>query len=113
MSLLLIYLNKKPRMQHSSSHKSLRVLNFTLPLFQWTFLSLSECLSTYKSVSRVRKRYKSGDDPGGHPQSKGAAENSQENPKRLEHGHDLEGVTVVALWLVGDYGPEIYQKTAI
>lgn len=54
--------------------------------------------------------YESGDDSSGHPQSKGAAENSQENAKGLEHGHDFEGVAVVALRLVGNYRPEIHIK---
>lgn len=60
-----------------------------------------------------QKRYESGDDSGGHSESKGAAENSEENPKRLQHGHALEGVTVVPLRLVRYYGPDITQNTTI
>lgn len=53
-----------------------------------------------------RKRYDGGDNPGGHAQSKGAAENAQEHSEGLEHCHDLKGVAVVSLRLVGHYGPE-------
>lgn len=57
------------------------------------------------------KRYERSDDSSSHPQSEGAAENAQENPKRLQHRHDVKGVTVVSLWLVCHYRPEITQNT--
>lgn len=53
------------------------------------------------------KRYQSSDDSGGHSQSKGAAENSKENPKRLQHRHDLKRVAVVSLWLVRHDRPDM------
>lgn len=52
------------------------------------------------------KRYDSSDDSSGHAQSEGAAENTQEHSERLEHCHDLKGVAVVSLWLVGYYRSE-------
>lgn len=52
---------------------------------------------------KQQKRYESSDDSSCHSQSKRAAEDSEENPKRLQHRHDLKGVTVVSFWLVCYY----------
>lgn len=49
------------------------------------------------------KGYDGSDNPSGHAQRKGAAENTQKHSKGLEHCHDLKGVAVVSLWLVGYY----------
>lgn len=50
--------------------------------------------------------YDGGDNAGGHAQSEGSAENTQKHSKRLEQRHDLKGVAVVSLWLVGYDRPE-------
>lgn len=64
-------------------------------------------LQFYKQMN---KRYESGDDPGGHSQSEGAAENPEEHPERLQHRRDLKRVAVVPLWLVGHYRPETTRE---
>ena len=57
--------------------------------------------------NKTMKRYESSNNSGGHPQSKGAAENSEENPKRLQHRHDLKRVAVVSLRLVCHDRPDV------